>query len=227
MSAAFHTVDHKILINILESDFSICGDILKWLRSYLTGGLQHVIVNQQFSKIFDLNYGVSQGSCLGPVLFALYESRLFEVVKKHLSSVHGYADDVCVVSSRFVCHDRLQNVLNVAARVICMISKFAHITPVRWELHWLPVKFGVEFKIALLVFKTLKGLAPQYLAEVLVVKPRTRCKLFFVGIPPLLNFRFPLCSRIHQQQIHTNVRYYFTLSYSAVACLTFSFSSVR
>ena len=35
----------------------------------------------------------------------------------------------------------------------------------------------VEFKIALLIFKTLNGLAPQYLSELLVVKPRTRYSL--------------------------------------------------
>ena len=35
----------------------------------------------------------------------------------------------------------------------------------------MPVKFRVEFKIALLVFETLNGLAPQYLSELLVVKP--------------------------------------------------------
>ena len=39
------------------------------------------------------------------------------------------------------------------------------------------MKFRVEFKIALLVFKTLNGLAPQYLSELLVVKPRTRYSL--------------------------------------------------
>ena len=74
-------------------------------------------------------------------------------------------------------YDRLQKVLNAAARVTCLIPKFAHITPVLRELHWLPVKFRVEFKIALLVFKTLNGLAPQYLSELLVVKPRTRYSL--------------------------------------------------
>ena len=74
-------------------------------------------------------------------------------------------------------YDRLQKVLNAAARVTCLIPKFAHITPVLRELHSLPVKFRVEFKIALLVFKTLNGLAPQYLSELLVVKRRTRYSL--------------------------------------------------
>ena len=87
LSAAFDTVDH----NILESDFGICGDVLKWFRSYLTGRVQRVIGNQQSTKTFNLNYGVPQGSCLRPVLFQLYAARLFEVVKKHLPSVHGYA----------------------------------------------------------------------------------------------------------------------------------------
>ena len=63
------------------------------------------------------------------------------------------------------------------ARVTCLIPKFAHTTPVLRGLHWLPVKFRVEFKIALLVYKTLNGLAPQYLSELLVVKPRTRYSL--------------------------------------------------
>ena len=101
LSAAFDTVDHNILINILESDFGICGDVLKWFRSYLTGRVQHVIVNQQSSKTFNINYRVPQGSCFGPVLFLLYASRLFEVVKKHLPSVHGYADDTQTCTCRF------------------------------------------------------------------------------------------------------------------------------
>ena len=70
-------------------------------------------------------------------------------------------------------YDRLQKVLNAVAWVTCFIPKFGHITPVLRELHWLPVKLRAEFKIALLVFKTLNGLAPQYLSELLVVKPKT------------------------------------------------------
>ena len=42
-------------------------------------------------------------------------------------------------------YDRLQKVLNAVAPVTCLIPKFAHITPVLRELHWLSVKFRVEF----------------------------------------------------------------------------------
>ena len=44
LSTAFDTVDHKILIKIVESDFGNCGEFtLKWFRSYLTGRVQRVI----------------------------------------------------------------------------------------------------------------------------------------------------------------------------------------
>ena len=66
-------------------------------------------------------------------------------------------------------YDRLQKVLNAVTQVTCLIPKFAHITWVLRELDWLPVKFRVEFKIALLLFKMLKGLEPQYLSELLNV----------------------------------------------------------
>ena len=64
-----------------------------------------------------------------------------------------------------------------------LIPKFAHITPELMELHWLPVKFRVEFKIALLVYKALNGLAPQYLSEelhheTLLIIPKVTRKTF-------------------------------------------------
>jgi hypothetical protein len=66
---------------------------------------------------------------------------------------------------------RLQRIQNTAARVVVRASKYEHITPVLQKLHWLPVKQRVEFKIILLTFKALNGLAPIYISDLL--KPYT------------------------------------------------------
>ena len=52
-----------------------------------------VYVWEAVSDKFDLLDGVPQGSCLGPLLFTVYASALFDVVEKHLPNVHCYADD--------------------------------------------------------------------------------------------------------------------------------------
>ena len=61
--------------------------------------------------------------------------------------------------------NRLQRLLNAAARVTCYIPRYARITPVLKELHWLPVTHRINYGIALLVFKALHGMAPSYLIE--------------------------------------------------------------
>ena len=52
--------------------------------------------------------------------------------------------------------------------------KFHHISPVLWELHWLPVEHRISYKIVLLTYKALNGHAPQYLAALIskYVPPR-------------------------------------------------------
>jgi len=59
---------------------------------------------------------------------------------------------------------RLQSVQNAAARLVSGARWYDHITPVLQELHWLPVRRRVEFKIATLVYLSLSGMAPVYLA---------------------------------------------------------------
>ena len=66
---------------------------------------------------------------------------------------------------------RLQRVLNAAAQLICRLPKYCHITPVLKDLHWLPIKYRVIFKITLPVFKVVHGLAPSYLETLIRVKP--------------------------------------------------------
>ncbi|XP_029958222.1 uncharacterized protein LOC115396479, partial [Salarias fasciatus] len=59
----------------------------------------------------------------------------------------------------------LQLLQNAAARVLTRTRGRAHITPALQSLHWLPVRFRIDFKVLLLVFKCLNGLAPSYLAD--------------------------------------------------------------
>ena len=57
--------------------------------------------------------------------------------------------------------NRLQAVQNAAARLLTGLRKYDHITPVLSDLHWLPVKDRIEFKIILLTFKAIHGQAPE------------------------------------------------------------------
>ena len=68
----------------------------------------------------------------------------------------------------------LQLVQNAAARVLTKTRKRDHITPILTSLHWLPIKFRIEFKILLLTFKALNGQAPSYLKELIVPYVPTR-----------------------------------------------------
>ena len=61
---------------------------------------------------------------------------------------------------------RLQSVLNAAARLITNTRKFDHITPVlRDQLHWLPIRQRIIFKIATFVRNSLHGRGPIYLSR--------------------------------------------------------------
>jgi hypothetical protein len=93
LSAAFDTVDHAILLNRLRSSFRITGRVLIWFKSYLENRSQCISINGGESKSFEMKYGVPQGSCLGPVLFVMYASKLFTILESHLPDVHAFADD--------------------------------------------------------------------------------------------------------------------------------------
>jgi len=60
---------------------------------------------------------------------------------------------------------RLQSIQNATARLITRTGRREHISPVQHELHWLPVRRRVDFKLATLMFKSLHGCAPLYLSD--------------------------------------------------------------
>jgi len=68
---------------------------------------------------------------------------------------------------------KLQRVQNAAARLAMNISKYSHVTQALQDLHWLPVCTRIHFKILLLVFKAIHGLAPPYISDLRTVKPKS------------------------------------------------------
>ena len=76
--------------------------------------------------------------------------------------------DLCV---RLVCHMTLDH---TAARLICKVPKFHHITPSLIELHWLPIKQRIIYKTLVLTYKSTHNEGPQYLADLLHVKQPSR-----------------------------------------------------
>ena len=299
--SAFDTIDHNLLLELLESRMGIKGSALLWFKSYLSRRSLRVCVRGSFSDDQPLLCGVPQGSVLGPVLFTTYIQPLQDIL--HDIDFHIYADDsqiylsfnprsptsagaaidqiqqcfykikawmtshflhlndtktevlvitspklskhiqfsdiklgksevamskyvrnlgvtwdsnmklnqqvknVCkkayyhlhniyrirkyltVTATKSLIHafitsrldycngllygipdylvDCLQRVQNTAARLVTSTPRSDHITPVLHNLHWLPVSHRIRFKILLLVFKALHGMAPLYITDLL------------------------------------------------------------
>ena len=93
LSAAFDTVDHGILLDILFREIGLRGSVLKWFESFLKGRQQAITINGTKSGYRSNQFGVPQGSVLGPVLFNIYVRSLIAFLESHGFSIHGYADD--------------------------------------------------------------------------------------------------------------------------------------
>ena len=66
---------------------------------------------------------------------------------------------------------KLQSVMNTSVRLIFCEPKHCDITPLLKQLHWLPIRLRIEFKILLITFKLLEGSAPKYLISLLTAIP--------------------------------------------------------
>ncbi len=107
---AFDTVPHRRLLTKLER-YGIKGDLLMWIKSFLTGRRQAVIVNGERSDWGNVTSGIPQGSVLGPTLFILFINDLPDNIQ---SQTKMFADDTKLYGNPITANlqsdlDRLQD----------------------------------------------------------------------------------------------------------------------
>ena len=93
LSAAFDTIDHHLLLTRLRTYFNFTETVLQWFSSYLLDRFQQLTISDSTSSPRCLEYGVPQGSILGPLLFTLYMAPLQDVILTHDLNCMFYADD--------------------------------------------------------------------------------------------------------------------------------------
>ena len=100
LSAAFDTIDHSILLKRLEVSYGIKGNALSWFRTYLSNRSQSIYINQELVSLPSfVEWGVPQGSVLGPILFSLYIMPLNNITDQHAVSCKSFADDTQLYDS--------------------------------------------------------------------------------------------------------------------------------
>jgi len=138
--------------------------------------------------------------------------KAFLTQKSLVTAVHAF-----VTSRIYYCNSLLyglpdysinQRIQNSAARIVTNTRKYDHITPILQNLHWLPVRQRIHFKILLITYQSINDMAPEYLckpvsirkspeklrssSQILLQVPVSRLKLcgdcaFSVSTPTLWN----------------------------------------
>ena len=137
--------DIQAVSSILQS-----SNVVNNLGVYLDSGL---VMDRQVSKLCQVCY---------------FHLRRLQTVRRSLTKELLLSLRVGSITATVSCsvYFRLQSVLNSAARLVLNIPKFSNISAaIRDELHWLPIRRRIDFKIALMVRHCLVGAAPEYLME--------------------------------------------------------------
>ena len=115
-----------------------------------------------------------------------YHMRDLSRLRRHLSLQSAKALACALVTSRLdYCNSllygvtggdiaRLQQIQDTLARIVTRSNPFAHAPPLLESLHWLPIKFRIDFKVSLITFKTLQTGQPSYLHNILSIATPSR-----------------------------------------------------
>jgi len=139
LSSAFDTVDHSLLLKILQRCLSVIDSALEWFSSYLTDRTQTIHTNKSISNIVHISCGILQGSSLGPKAFIAYTEEIDSVFADHRLDHHSFADDTqvyvaTVPSQAHTIAPRLQHCISEVA-AWCSARRL-QLNPTKTEILW-------------------------------------------------------------------------------------------
>jgi hypothetical protein len=108
LSAAFDTVDHPILFDILHDRFGVDGNALSWIKSYLTDRSQIIDLGSSASKARPITCGVPQGSVLGPRQYSFHTLKKWHPSSPNTVSTYTASPTTCRDLSVLVHHASMQ-----------------------------------------------------------------------------------------------------------------------
>src|SRR5258706_10228418 len=129
-----------------------------WSRSRTGGSREHPCVQRTTSACFAILRQLR--SIRRSVPTSVYQTLIVSLILTRLD----YGNATLVGLPAYLV-SRLQSVMNAAARSIVGIQRSEHITPILASLHGLKVSERIKFKLAVLSYRCLHGVAPNYLSD--------------------------------------------------------------
>ena len=114
----------------------------------------------QLKSIYKIHKKLDQKSCK-IIIQAIIQSRL------------DYCNSLLLGTSEFQLH-KLQQIQNMACRIVCNLRKYDHITDSMKDLHWLKIHQRIHYKVACLMFNCIRKSAPKYLIK-LILPVQQKC----------------------------------------------------
>ena len=187
----------KLKLNKDKSEFKLIGtgQQLSTIRtdSLMVGNTQVNSVSEAWNLDvwFDFNFQFRShiNNTCQSAFFSPYNIRrirkylLFEAAKSLVQAFVISKIDYCsaILYGLPAVHvNRLQRVKNAVARLLTNTPRYDHITPMMINLHWLPVTFRIIFKVNLMTFKAIHGLAPAYLSDIISFNTYSKAILIII-----------------------------------------------